>query len=254
MRKVLSIVYYEYRLQSRRPAAWAVLFAALLISLADNFPSAGNLARLEFLSQPEYFIYRTIGMDGAIMAFGLVFLLSDRIPVDEKAGVKPLMMAAPLRKWQYIAGKMIGAFCFSYTMLCTFLLAGVLVYSIALPGGVSAVETAVYVCKAAVISILPVSIFVGFSAVAFPVFMDMRLFYLLAGMLFVLNISYVNSADASPFYLITSGDLLRLIWVHPKWPQIDHESVRANLVFLLACGFGAWGCLSAAKRRFWRAE
>lgn len=56
MRKVLSIVYYEYRLQSRRPAAWAVLFAALLISLADNFPSAGNLARLEFLSQPEYFI------------------------------------------------------------------------------------------------------------------------------------------------------------------------------------------------------
>lgn len=134
MRKVLSIVYYEYRLQSRRPAAWAVLFAALLISLADNFPSAGNLARLEFLSQPEYFIYRTIGMDGAIMAFGLVFLLSDRISVDEKAGVKPLMMAAPLRKWQYIAGKMIGAFCFSYTMLCAFLLAGVLVYSMPFPG------------------------------------------------------------------------------------------------------------------------
>ncbi len=253
MRKILSIVHYEYRMQIRRRAAWGVFLAALAISLADNFPSAGNLARLEFLSQPEYFIHRIIGQDGLLMVFGLLFLLSDRIAADEKSGLKTVLMATPLGKGRYVAGKMIGALGFTLTMFCAFLLTDTLVYVVALPGGVSACEMAACVCRAAIVSVLPISIFVSFSAVAFPVFMDIRLFYLLAGMLFVLNVVHINSAGASPFYLITSGDLLRLIWVHPRWPQIDHASVRANLAFLLVSGAGAW-LLPVLKRGFWRAE
>lgn len=253
MRKVLSIIHYEYKLQMKRFATWGVLAAALLLSLPDSFPSAVNLARLEFLSQPAYFIFRTIGLDGLIMAFGLMFLSSNRFPVDEKTGVKPLMMASPVRKGQYIAGKLAAAFLYTLTMMCLFLFINVSAYYAAVPITVPFAGYIVPVCRAIITSVIPISIFVSFTAVVFPVLMDIRLFYLLAGILFVFNASHVNSADASPFYLITSGDLLRLIWVHPKYPQIDYASVWANLIFLLVCGFGSW-ILLIMKRKFWRAE
>lgn len=253
MRKILSIVHYEYKMQMKRAATWGILLAALFVALLDNFPSAANLARLEFLSQPAYFVFRTIGLDGLIMAFGLMFLLSNRFPVDEKTGVKALMMASPIRKGQYIMGKLAAAFLYTSTMLCMFLLINVSAHYAAVPLDSSLMEYVALACKTMIISIVPISIFVGFSAVVLPALMDIRLFYLLAGILFVFNASYVYSAGASPFYLITSGDLIRLIWVHPKWPQIDYASVLANLTFLLAGGFGSW-LLLILKRKFWRAE
>lgn len=253
MRKVLSIIYYEYKMQMKRLAAWGVLLAALLISFLDNFPSAANLARLEFLSQPAYFIFRVISLDGLIMAFGLMFMLSNRFPMDEKTGVKALLMASPVRKGQYILGKLAAAFLYTLTMLCIFLLINVSAHYAAVPLDVSLAEYIVLACKAIMISLISISIFVGLSAAAFPAMMDIRLFYLLAGLLFVLNASHVNRAGASPFYLITSGDLIRLIWVHPKFPQIDYASVWANLIFLLVCGFGAC-ILLMIRRKFWRAE
>lgn len=253
MRKVLSIIHYEYKMQMKRFATWGILLVALLISLLDNFPSATNLARLEFLSQPAYFIFRTIGFDGLIIAFAFMFLLSNRFPVDEKTGVKSLMMSSPMGKGQYIMGKLSAAFLYTLTMLCVFLIINVSVHYIAVPLDFSLMEYIVLVCKVIITSIIPISIFVSFSAVVFPAMMDIRLFYLLAGILFVFNASYVNSADASPFYLITSGDLIRLIWVHPKYPQIDYASVWANLIFLLVCGFGS-PLLLIMKRKFWRAE
>lgn len=253
MRKILSIVHYEYKMQMKRFATWGILLAALSVALLDNFPSAANLARLEFLSQPAYFIFRTIGLDGLIVVFGLMFLLSNRFPIDEKTGVKTLMMASTIRKGQYITGKLAAAFLYTFTMLCIFLLINVSAHYIAVPLDVSLMGYIVLACKTMITSILPISIFAGFSAVAVPALMDIRLFYLFAGILFLFNASYVYSAGASPFYLITSGDLIRLIWVHPKWPQIDYISVWANLAFLLACGFGPW-LLLIMKRKFWRAE
>lgn len=253
MRKVLSMIHYEYKMQIKRFATWGVLLAALLISLLDNFPSASNLARLEFLSSPSYFIFRTISLDGLIMAFGVMFLISNRFLIDEKTGVKPLMMALPLEKGQYIMGKLTAAFLYTFTMLCVFLLINVVVYSAAVPFEYSFTEYMILILKVIVISVIPVSIFVGFSAAALPAMMDIRLFYLLAGVLFLFNASYVNSAGASPFYLITSGDLIRLIWVHPKFPRIDYASVWGNLIFLLVCGLGSC-LLLIMKRKFWRAE
>lgn len=131
-----------------------------------------------------------------------------------------------------------------------------LLYSIALPvessfWEVFGITTFFCVCKAVIVSVLPVSLFTALSAMALPVLTDIILFYLTAGVLFLGNVSYVNSAEAAPFYLVTSGDLIRLIWVHPKWPAIDFVSVGANLLFLLVCGAGSWSLLFT-KRGFWR--
>ena len=58
MRKMFSVLHYEYKMQFKRLVTWGVLLVATALSLLDNFPSAGNLARLEFLNEPAYFVYR----------------------------------------------------------------------------------------------------------------------------------------------------------------------------------------------------
>lgn len=253
MRKVLSIIYYEYKMQIKRIATWGILLAATVIALLDNFPSAGNLARLEFLTQPAYFIYRTMNFDALIMSFGLMFLLSNRFPIDNKTGVKDLLMAAPVQKGQYIMGKLLAALLYTFTMLCFFLALNTAVYCIAASFEISVGETVHTVMKTIFVSIAPVSVFIGFCSVALPALMDIRLFYLLFAVFFVFNASYVGSAGASPFYLITSGELIHLVWVHPKSPQIDMGSALSNLAFLV--GGGLLSCvLPFLKRGFWRTK
>ena len=51
-----------------------------------------------------------------------------------------------------------------------------------------------------------------------------------------------------PFYLITSGDLVRLIWVHPRWPFVDMGSVIANGFFLVGSGL-VFGSLLFLKHK-----
>lgn len=253
MRKVASIIHYEYNMQCKRIATWGVLLASTAITLLDSFPSAKNLARLEFLVQPAYFIYRTISLDMLIMAFGLMFLLSNRFSVDNKCGVKPLIMASPVRKGQYVAGKLLAAFVYTFTMLCIFLLLNTAIYCAAAPFEINTIDLIHTGLKAALISCVPISIFISSCATALPVLMDLRLFYLLMAVLFALNALHVGTGGGAPCYLITSGSLIRLIWVHPKWPQIDMGSILANLLFLLGCGLAAWVML-LFNRRFWRAE
>lgn len=253
MRKIMSIIHYEYKMQFKRIATWGVLLAATGVALLDNFPSATNLARLEFLIQPAYFIYRTMCQDGLILAFGLLFLLSNRFPLDKKTGVKSIIMASPINKGQYIFGKLLGGFLYTFTMLCIFLMMNTATYYVALPFEIGIMECVAPLLKTIFISALPVSLFVSFCSVALPALMDIRLFYLLSAVLFGVNASTVNAAEAMPFYLITSGDLIRLIWVHPRWSEIIMSSVQANLLFLL--GGGVISCvLLCLKHKFWRSE
>ena len=74
---------------------------------------------------------------------------------------------------------------------------------------------------------------------------DIRLFYILAAILFGFNATYVGSAEAMPFYLITSGDLVRLIWVHPRWPFVAMVIFIPIGFYLLGSGlvFGSLLCL-----------
>ena len=84
MRKMFSVLHYEYKMQFKRLVTWGVLLVATALSLLDNFPSAGNLARLEFLNEPAYFVYRIVSLDSLVLLFGLMFLLAGRIPIDTK--------------------------------------------------------------------------------------------------------------------------------------------------------------------------
>ncbi|HIS92840.1 MAG TPA: hypothetical protein IAA84_07505 [Candidatus Alectryocaccomicrobium excrementavium] len=253
MRKMLAVLHYEYKMQFRHLATWGILLAATAISLMDNFPSAGNLARLEFLRDPAYFVYRIMSLDSLILLFGLMFLLAGRFPLDTKTGMKPLLMASPLQKWQYVLGKLLGGFLYVFSMLCIFLALNTAIYAAAAPFEISPLECAVPLGKAILVSAIPAGLFVSFVSVALPGMADIRLFYILAAALFGFNATYVGSAEAMPFYLITSGDLVRLIWVHPRWPFIDMGSVIANACFLVGSGI-ACGSLLFLKHKFWRAE
>lgn len=253
MRKIMSIVHYEYKMQFKRLATWGLLLVATAIALFDNFPSESNLARLEFLEQPVYFIYRTMSLDALIVVFGLMFLMSNRLSLDNKTGVKTLMMASTVRKGQYLLGKLLGGLLYTFSLICIFLMLNTIVYYCAVPFEINITDCVVPLLKTLAVSALPVSVFISFCSIAIPALIDIRLFYLLAAVLFVFNASFVGTAEAMPFYLITSGDLIRLIWVHPKWSQVDLGSVISNLMFLLGCGLISW-VLILVKQRFWRSE
>lgn len=253
MRKIISIIHYEYKMQFGQPAAWGVLLAATLLSMLDNFPSAENLARLEFLNEPAYFVYRIMSLDTLVFLFGFMFLLGGRFPLDGKTEMKSLLMSTPLRKWQYVTGKLCGGFLCTFSFLCIFLTLNTAVYYLAAPFEIHLSDCLIPLAKAIFISGFPVSLFVSFCSIALPAIMDIRLFYILAAVFFGFNATYVGSADTVPFYLITSGDLIRLIWVHPKWPFLHPGSGLANGVFLIGSGLLA-GSLLFLKHSFWRSE
>lgn len=251
MRKMITVVHYEYKMQFKRLATWGVLLAVTVFSLLDTYPSAGNLARLEFLKDPAYFVYRTMGMNGFVLMFGLMFLLAERFSLDNKTGMRFLLMSHPLQKWQYILGKLLGGFIYTFSILCIFLALNTAVYFMAAPFPISLSDCMFSLAKAIFVSAFPVSLFGGFCSVALPGMIEIRLFYLLAAILSGINAAYVSSANPAPFYLITSGDLIRLIWVHPKWTVLDAGSIWANGIFLIGSSLV---CMSLLfwKRGFWR--
>lgn len=253
MCKMFAVIHYECKMQFMRLATWGILLAATVLSLLDNFPSARNLARLEFLNEPAYFVCRIMSLDSLVLLFGLMFLLAGRFGLDTKTGMKPLLMSSTLQKWQYVLGKLLGGFLYIFSMLCVFLLLNTAIYFTAAPFEVSLPECIVPLTKAVFVWVFSVSLFVSFCSIALPGMMDIRLFYILAGIGFGFNATYVGSADTMPFYLITSGDLVRLIWVHPRWPFVNTGSVLANGIFLVGSGL-VFGGLLFLKRKFWRWE
>ena len=148
MRRMLAILRYEYKMQFRRLATWGIFLAATVLSLLDNFPSSANLARLEFLREPAYFVYRIMSLDSLVLLFGLMFLLAGRFPLDAKTGMKPLLMATPLQKWQYVLGKLLGGFLYVFSLLSIFLALNTAIYAAAAPFEVSWAECIVPLLKA----------------------------------------------------------------------------------------------------------
>ena len=129
MRRMLAVLRREAAMQLGRAATWGVFGAAMLLSLLDNAPTAGNLARLEFLQDPAYFLYRVTSFDLLVLLFGLVFLLAGRLPLDGKTGMRALLMATPLRKGEYALGKLLGGFASSFLVSALFLAANAAVYA-----------------------------------------------------------------------------------------------------------------------------
>lgn len=253
MRKMIAVIRYEYIMQFKRLATWGLLLVVTVFTLLDNYPSADNLTRLEFLNEPAYFVYRTMSLNGLVLMFGLLFLLAERFPLDNKTGMKLLLMSHALQKWQYVLGKLLGGFLFAFSVLCLFLTLNTAVYFVAAPFPIRLLACIVPLVKAIIVSAFPASLFVSFCSVALPGIADIRLFYLLASILFGLNAAYVGSANAAPFYMITSGDLIRLIWVNPKWSFDNPGSIFSNGAFLIGSGL-IFGSLLFLKHSFWRSE
>lgn len=253
MRKMIAIIRYEYKMLFQRLATWGVLLAATVFALLDTYPSARNLARLEFLKEPAYFVYRTMSLNGFVLMFGLMFLLAERFPLDHKTGMKLLLMSHALQKGQYLLGKLLGGFLYAFSMLVVFLALNTAVYFVAAPFPISLPECAVPLVKAIIVSAFPASLFVGLCSVALPGLIDIRLFYLLAAILFGSNGAYVGSANVAPFYMITSGDLIRFLWENPKWTFHDTGSILANGAFLMGSGL-VFGSLLFMNHKFWRSE
>lgn len=253
MRKICAIAHYEYKMLMTGYATWGVLGLAVLISLWDNYPTARNLTRLEFLCQPAYFLYRTVSLDSLLLAFGLLFLLSGRFPADRKYGMHQLIMTLPLQKRHYLLGKLLGGWLYALTLLSLFPCVCLLFYWLGAPFEPDAADCAVSLAKALLVSVLPVSFFISCCSTALADLLDIRLFYLLAAILFLVNATTVGSALPMPFYLITSGDLAKLIWRHPDFSQLPPASLLANLLFLTGGGLVCAGLLGLGHRP-WRAE
>lgn len=253
MSKMFAVAWYEYKMQFYRLPTWGLVGGVTLLSLMDNFPSDGNLSRLEFLNQPAYFVYRVMSLDVLVLLFGLAFILAGRIPADKKTGMKTLLMTLPLEKSQYVLGKLLGGFCYTFSAVCIFLTVNTAAYFFGAPFEVSLRDCLIPLLKAIVIAALPSSLFVSLSSISLGGMMDIRLFYMLAAVVFGFNAAYVSSADPQPFYLITSGNLVRMIWAHPKWPYTDMAGVWANGGFLVGSGIVFAGML-LARRGFWRWE
>ena len=120
MRKTVSILHYELKMQAKRPAVWGVFLAATAMAQLDCFPSAQNLARLEFLNQPAYFVHRVMTLDALLLLFGLAVLLANRFPADRKNAMGHLFRSYPLERRQYILGKLLGGFCLAYLLTALF--------------------------------------------------------------------------------------------------------------------------------------
>lgn len=251
MNKLTSIIRYEYIMQLRRPAAWGILLAATALAQFDCFPSSRNLARLEFLNQPAYFIHRIMTFDVLLLMFGLSFLLAARFPGDRRLGVNALFLAAPLKKGQYVWGKLAGGLLFTVSFLSFFLMINTFIYCMGAPFPLPILDCLVPLGKALALWGLPICLFVAFGSVGVASLLDLRLFYLLEALFFGYNAAYVGSADVMPWYLLTLGDLGRLIWVHPRWPAIDRGSVLANGLFLAGSAL-VFAILPLFSRRLWR--
>lgn len=253
MSKLFSIAKYEYKMQIKRPAGWLVLLFVFLSAMADSLPTASNMARLEFLNDISYYIRRILSFDGLLLLFGLLFLMSNRLVDDRKTGRRELFISSPVRKGNYLLGKLLGNFLYALTMMYT-LLAGALIGFLLFSKSVTpAGAYLVTVFKASLYLIFPASFLVVAISVMLPEIIEIRLFYMLSSVFFFVNAFFIDSSEKMPFYIFLQGDLSKLVWHHPSFPMAQAGSIALNLLFMIGTGTAAI-ILVAAKQTFWGAE
>lgn len=253
MNKMLAITRYEYKMQIKRIAPWVFLIFVAVVSMMDCLPIASNRARLEFLWNIKYYVWRVFAFDGLILLFVILFLTAGRLVDDRKSRRRDLFMAAPVGKASYIAGKLLGNFLFALTLMYSLLAISLFGFAITSPTEPALADYIGAIFSVSVYTIVPATFFVVTSSVMLPELVDIRLVYLLYSILFLVNAFSTHTSEAMPFYILTQGDLARAIWQHPRFPEIHVESARLNLMFMLGVGVLAI-ILVATKRRFWRTE
>lgn len=244
---------YEYKIQIRRVSGCVVLLFVISSAMIDCLPTTGNVARVEFLQDIHYYVRRIFSFDGLILLFGIMFLTANRLVSDQKNGCRDLFMAAPIGKNNYIGGKFMGNFLYALTLMYTLLLISLIGFAIFSQYGATFSDYTSAILDVSLCIIFPASFFVVASSVMLPELIDIRLFYLLYSILFLTNAFSSDAAAARPFYIFTQGDLAKLVWQHPKSPEIHVANAILNLLFMVGTGILAIALVNA-KRRFWRAN
>lgn len=253
MNKMFAVSKYEYKMQIKRIAGWLVLLFVLVSAMMDSLPTADNLKRIEFLYDIHYYVRRIFSFDGLILLFALMFLMAGRLVGDRKTGRRDLFMAAPIGKGSYIGGKLMGNFLYALSLMYMLLMAALIGFAVVSQVAPSIKDYISAILEVSIYIILPATFFVTASSVMLPEIMDIRLFYLLFSILFLVNAFSSDTGTAAPFYIFTQGDLAKMIWQHPRWPMIHMGSAALNLLFMLGTG-GLAIVLVSHKRRFWRAD
>ena len=250
MNKTALIAKYELKMQIRRIGGWLVFAFSMVLALLDDFPSAANVIRLAELPKQGYVVYRLIGQPGIILLFGLMFLLSNRIRGDWKSGTLDLFTTAPIRKAQYLGGKILGNFGYLLCMTGLYLAVNGVIQAVFTPGQFTAIPYFV----GFIVVIFPACFFVSMCSLAIPVLLDIRLFYSVFAVYFMANLIIVPEKGVSdlPFWFLLTGGLSRFVYRF-NLNTLDFGNITVNLTFLLGIGIFAFVLLTA-KRRYWRAE
>jgi ABC-type Na+ efflux pump permease subunit len=250
MNKSVLIAKYELKMQIRRIGGWLVFAFSMIVALLDDFPSEANVKRLAELTKQGYVVYRLIGQPGIILLFGLMFLLSNRIRGDWKKRTLDLFTTAPIRKSQYLTGKILGNFGYLLCMTGLYLAINGAIQAIFTPGQFTAIPYFV----GFIVVILPACFFVSICSLAIPVLLDIRLFYAVFAVYFMANLIIVPEKGVSdlPFWFLLTGGLSTFVYRF-NLNILNFGNIMANLAFLLGIGIFAF-VLLIAKRRYWRAE
>lgn len=251
MSNLFSIAKYEYKMQIKNLASYGILLFAIITAFMDNLPTLQNTSRLEFITDVHYFVRRIFSFDGLILLFGVMFIISNRLIIDKKRGIKEIFMSLPIKKSDYIGGKFLGNFFYTITLMYILLAVSLIGFIIFNPVKVNITDYITAIFNVSICIILPASFFVVASSVFLPEILDIRLFYLIFCILFLVNVFSTSSAEISPIYLFTQGDLSKIVWLHPRIQEIDIRSAICNLLFMLGIG-GTAITIVAVKPNFWR--
>ena len=209
MNRMFAVSKYEYKMQIKRIAGWLVLLFVLVSAMMDSLPTTENLKRIEFLYDIHYYVRRVFSFDGLILLFALMFLMAGRLVSDRKTGRRDLFMAAPIGKGSYIGGKLMGNFLYALSLMYLLLIAamiGFAVFSHFQKHHLSTILSAFG--QVSIYIILPATFFVTASSVMLPEIIDIRLFYLLFSVLFLVNAFSTDTGTAAPFVIFSRKAIL----------------------------------------------
>jgi hypothetical protein len=246
MCNILTVCRYELKMLGRNIGIWLVLALALIMSVLDNAPVAGNLQRLENLNDQSYVVFRILLQEAPILLFGLSFILAGRVIRDKRKGITQLMMPTPLSKNQLVLGNFGGNFLIMLSMMALLLGINAAIHAAL---NFTCFELLPYL-KGLVVVGMPVCLFVAACCTAIPIYIDIRIFHILFSSYLLLNFFNQLSAYGNPVYLLF-GELVHAIFVYPGW-SADSSAMTANLIFLLSVSLFGILLMLLPNRRLWR--
>ena len=246
MRDIITVFYYEFKMQIKNIGFWIVLLFCLVLVLLDSFPSQANILRLDHqLSSSGYIVTRMIRICLLIL-FGYMFLVSSRIRRDKKTGASDLLMATKLKKKNYIFGKIFANYCLVLLMMAIYFAINIFIHLLFNPDPINIIPFIIGFC----IQIIPISFFVVACSVAIPVLIEIRLFYIIFSALFIFNVMSTPDTRKLPFYLLI-GEPIKLVNSNIGFGIRSTALIFYNLLFLI--GIGAISiALLMLKKNFWR--